>query len=1034
MLTRLVGFSLSNRLIVLSLAALLLLFGILAAAGAPIDVFPEFAPPQVVVQTEAPGLSASEVESLVTIPLEQAVNGTPGLLTLRSSSAPGLSVLMAIFSDGTDIYRARQVVSERLLGARARLPEGVEAPELAPVVSASSTVVTLGLTAAPGFDPLELRALADWTLRPRILAVPGVSRVTTFGGGVKQYQVLVSPRALRDYDVGIDQVVSAASRASALAASGFLRAGEQVLPIRSQGLVTTLDDLGRSLLAEREGVPITLGQVARVQFGAEFKVGDATVDGEPGVVLEVDKLPGANSIAVTRALDAALDDLSAGLPAGVALHRDLFRQASFIERAVGNLQRALLLGGLLVAAVLLLFLLDLKTAAISLTAIPLSLLAAILALRASGATLNTMTLGGLAIAIGEVVDDAIIDVENILRRLRLNRRLAAPRPAARVILEASLEVRSAVVYATFIVALVFLPVFFLSGIQGRLFAPLGYAYVGATLSSLLVALTVTPALASLALSGASAERAEGRLVGLLKRLYGRVLERLLRHPVGVAAGGALLFAGALLLLPLFGVELLPEFEEGNVIVHMAGLPGTALETSVSAGIEVEKVLHRIPGVVSAAQKAGRAELGEDTWGPEHSELILALDPRLGRFAPLLAEVRRRLAAFPGFAFSVKQFLKERMEEVISGTRAQVVLRLQGPDLAVLRSEAAQDAAAMASVPGSDQVQVERQTDVPQVEVRFERDAAARYGLGMQDLMRATTASLWGVRAGQVYEGQRVFDIWVRGEDAAREDLEAIGQTLVERPAGGRVPLSALARIEIGQAPNIIERQGGSRQILVTANAVGRDVGGLVLEARRKVEARRLPAGYFRTWEGEYEAQRDARRELLLMGLGAGAGVFLLLCLDFGSARLAWLVLLNLPLALVGGVGAAAAGGGRLSIGSLVGFITLFGISTRNSIMLVSHYRHLRVTEGMPPGRDLVLQGSLDRLAPILMTALVTGLGLLPLALWGGRAGQEIEHPMAVVILGGLASSTVLNLLVLPPVYARWWKERGGDPRPSSPAA
>jgi CzcA family heavy metal efflux pump len=1027
LLSRLVGFSLSNRLIILVLSGLLVLFGALSASRAPIDVFPEFAPPQVEIQTEAPGFSSSEVESLVTVPLEQALNGSPGLTILRSSSAAGISVIAAIFSDSTDIYRARQAVSERLQVAAARLPAGVEAPGMTPVVSASSTLLDIGLTAAPGFDPMELRTLADWTLRPRILAIPGVSRVSTFGGGVKQYQVLVSPRALRDYDVGIDQVVSAASSASALAASGFLRSGEQLLPIRAQGLVTSLTDLERSVVLYRNGVPVTLGQVARIQLGPEFKVGDATIDGVPGVLLEVDKLPGANTLEVTRALEGALAEVSGGLPEGVRLHPRLFRQATFVERAVGNLEHVLWIGGILVALVLLFFLLDLRSAVITLTAIPLSLLSAILVLRAAGATLNTMTLGGLAIAIGEVVDDAIIDVENILRRLRQNRLREDPLPPLRVILRASLEVRSAVVYATFIVALVFLPVFFLSGIQGKLFAPLGYAYVTATLSSLLVALTVTPALSSFFLTGSSAGRKEGALVSWLKRLYGRLLAPLLRRPGMVAGLAVLLFAASLALLPLFGVELLPDFQEGDMIIHMAGLPGTSLETGVRSAMEVEKDLHQVPRVISTALKAGRSELGEDTWGPEQAELMLALDPREENYGPLVAEVRRRLASFPGFSFSVKQFLKERMEEVISGATAEVVVRIQGPDLAVLREEAARDAAAMVSIRGADQVQVERQVEMPQVEIRFDREAAARYGLTMEDLRRAATVSLWGVRAGQVYEGQRVFDIWVRGEDGMKEDPASIGRILVDTPYGGRVPLSTVARIEIGREPSSISRQGGTRQILVTAAATGRDVGSFVTEARAVLEARRLPSGYFRTWEGEYEAQKNTRRELLLLGLGAGVGVFILLCLDFGSARLALLVLANLPLALVGGVAAAAAGGGLLSIGSLVGFITLFGISTRNSIMLVSHYRHLETEEGMTPGTDLVLKGSLDRLSPILMTALVTGLGLLPLALWGGRAGQEVEHPMAEVILGGLASSTLLNLLVLPPVYLRGWKGRPGRP-------
>jgi len=1018
-LSRLVDFSIVNRLVVLVLAGALLVFGFLAALSAPIDVFPEFAPPRIAVQTEAPGLTSTQVESLVTIPLEQALNGAPGLIRLRSSSSAGLSLLDAVFSEHTDVDRARQAVGERLLAAAARLPAGVDEPRMAPTVSASSTVLIIGLTATEGFDPLELRELADWTLRPRILAVPGVARLTTFGGGVKQYQVLFSPRALRDYDVGIQQVIEAASSASAVAAAGELRAGEQALPIRAQGLVGSLADLERSVVTYRNGVPVTLGQVARVRLGPAFKVGEGSVDGLPGIVVEIEKMPGSNSVEVTKALDEALAEIAKALPEGVTLHAGLFRQADFITRSVRNLEMALLAGAVLVAAVLLLFLLDLRSAAISLTAIPLSLLAAVLVLRGLGATLNTMTLGGLAIAIGEVVDDAIIDVENIIRRLRERSfdRLA-PDPRS-VILHASIEVRSAVVFATFIVALVFLPVFFISGLQGRLFAPLAYAYVVATLSSLLVALTVTPALASLLLSGESSERSETLLVRRLKGVYSRVLSPLLGRPRIVATGAVALVLLALLLLPWFGVELLPDFQESNVIVHMVGLPGTSLDTSVRAAREAERAIHGIDGVVSTGVKVGRAELGEDAWGPEQSEMIVALDPRRGAYGPVLAEVRRHFAAFPGFVFSVKQFLRERIEEVISGSHGEVALRLQGPDLEILRAEAARDAGVMASIRGADQVQVEREVDVPQVEIRFDREAAARDGLTMENLREMTTATLFGVRAGEVYEGQKVFDVWVKGEEEFREDPRAIGGMPIDLPSGGRVPLETVARIEIGQEPNTINRQSGTRQIVVTSNAVGRDIGGFAEEARRRVEARRLPPGYFRTWEGEYEAQKTTRDELLLLGAAAAVGIFLLLCTDFGAARPALLVMANLPLALVGGIAAAAAGGGRLSIGSLVGLITLFGISTRNSIMLVSHYHRLESEDGAVRGPDLILRGSLDRLSPILMTALVTGLGLLPLAIGGGRAGQEIEHPMAVVILGGLASSTLLNLLVLPPVYLRW---------------
>jgi CzcA family heavy metal efflux pump len=894
---------------------------------------------------------------------------------------------------------------------------------MTPTVSASSTLLDVGLTAAPGFDRLELRALADWTLRPRLLAVPGVARVTVFGGGVKQYQVLLSQESLRAFGLSLDEAVAAAGESTALAAAGFVETGEQSLPIRAEGRISSLDDLRSSIVAFRDGVPVRLDQVAQVREGAEYKVGDASVNGAPGVILEIDKAPRANTLEVTRALEAALREVASSLPPGVTLMPHLFRQATFVERAIRNLRAALGWGVALVSIVLFLFLLDLRVTAISLAAIPLSLLAAVAVLRGTGATLNTMTLGGLAIALGEVVDDSIIDVENIKRRLRL-RRAGGPRaPRDQVVLAASLEVRGAVVHATVIVALTVAPLFFLTGLQGRLFAPLGAAYILATLASLLVALTVTPALASFLLTEKSEASGESPLLRALKRGYIALLEPLLGRPwPGLVAAGALVLLAAIL-LPRLGVELLPDFQEADVIVHMIAPYGTALDRSVAAGQELERGLRTLPAVRSTALKAGRAELGEDTWGPENGELMLALDPALGRYDAALEAVRRRLEGFPGFVFTVRQFLRERMEEVITGARAPVVLKLAGPDLEVLRAEAERDATALRAVPGASQVQVERQALIPQVDVIFDREAAARHGLTMERLRRLVTTSLWGVRAGQVYEGQRVFDLWVRVGDGPPAGADAIGSILLDTPDGGRTPLSTLARVTLASQPAAIDREGGTRQAVVTASPFGRDIGGFVEEARHRLASRPLPAGYFRSWGGEYEVERETRRELLWLALAAGACVLLVLLLESGSSRLTLVMLANVPMALVGGVGAAWLAGGRLSIGSLVGFITLFGLSMRNSILLVSHFRRLETAEGMAPGRDLVLAGCLDRLAPVLMTALVTGLALLPLVLGGTRAGQEIERPMAVVILGGLVSSTALSLLVLPLLYLKAGRRR-----------
>jgi len=1021
MLARLVGFSLAHRGVVVAAAFLLLLPGLRLAATAPIDVFPEFAPTEVSIQTEAPGLSAAEVEALVSIPLEHAINGAPGLRTMRSTSAAGISALACIFADSVPVAAARQAIAERLAVAARDLPAGVQPPGITPTVSASSTLLDVGLTAAEGSDPLELRAFADWTLKPRLLAVPGVARVTVFGGGVKQYQVLVAPASLRAFGLSLDQAVAAASESSVLAAAGFMETGEQSLPIRAEGRVTSAADLGASIVAFRDGVPVRLDQVATVRTGAEYKVGDATVNGAPGVILEIDKAPGANALEVTSSLEAALEETGRALPAGVTLTPHLFRQATFVERSIHNLGTALLTGAGLVMVVLFLFLYDLRTTAISLMAIPLSLLAAVAVLRGAGATLNTMTLGGLAIALGEVVDDAIIDVENILRRLRERRPGGAGPERDEVLLHASLEVRSAVVHATAIVVLAVTPLFFLSGLQGSLFSPLGAAYVLATLASLLVAVTVTPALASLLLTEKSAARGESPLLRVLKRVYAAALRPLLRRPAPAIALAAALVIVAALLVPHFGVELLPDFQEADLIVHLIAPYGTSLDRSVEAGRALETTLRDVPGVRSTALKAGRAELGEDTWGPENGEMLLSLDPSLGRYDGVLEAVRRRLGNVPGFVFTVRQFLRERIEEVITGVRAPVVLRVAGPDLEVLREEAERDAAALRAVPGAQQVQAERQAFIPQVNIVFDRAAAARHGLTMEGLRRAVTTALWGVRAGQIFEGQRVFDIWVRGGDGPPGDASAIEALAIDTPDGGRVPLRSLARVDLGSEPAAIEREGGTRQALVTASVAGRDIGGFVEEARRRVGSRPLPEGYTRTWGGEYEVERAARRELLLFSLCAGAGVFLVLLMESRSSRLALLMLANVPMALVGGVAAAALAGGTLSIGSLVGFVTLFGLSVRNGLMLITRFRRLETVEGMAPGPGLVLAGSLDRLAPVLMTALVTGLALVPLVAGGARAGQEIEHPMAVVIVGGLISSTLLNLLVLPLLYLKAWK-------------
>src|SRR5262245_37989859 len=968
MVARIVLFSLHNRLIVLSLATLLLMVGIVAANHSPLDIFPEFSPPLVEVQTEAPGLSAEEVEALVTIPLEHALNGTSFLTTLRSSSAPGISVITAIFADGSEMLTDRMLANERLVTVASALPQGAGPPRLTPMTSSTGTLMVIGLTATTGISPMELRTLADWVIRPRLLAVSGVAGVVVYGGQIKEYQILVSPERLRRFDLTLEEVEAASREATALMGAGYLDRPTQRLPIRGDGVVREIADLQAALVSMRDGMPLTLGQVADVRLGAALKVGDATVEGEDGVLLIIAKQPDANTLEVSTRVEQVLDNLRGALPAGVQLHRRLFRQAAFIESALANMRRALLLGAVLVIVVLLAFLADLRTAFISLTAIPLSLLTAVAVLWVYGVPLNTMTLGGLAIAIGVVVDDAIIDVENIHRRLRENRLLLTPRPALQVVYDASVEVRSAVVYASFIVALVVLPLFFLSGVQGRIFAPLGAAYLLSILASLGVALTVTPALAFTLLPRNHNEAEEARLVRTLKRFYRRLLPCPLAHPrlvIGITV--ALLVVSSIAFLFLRS-DFLPEFHEGNLIVQMTGPPGTSLEESIRIGKRISTLLKQIPGVVSVGQFAGRASLSEDTWGAEASEFNVTLDPMLGTYVEVTEHIREQLSAIPGFSFNVLSYLKERMDEVMSGATAQVVVKLFGSDVVTLRTLGEKAAATIETIPGVVDVYVEPQVEIPEVTLRFDRRAVARYGLTMGRLKTLVTTAFFGAPVAQVYEEGRVFNLVVRFADEARRDVEALGNTLIIAPGGARVPLRALADVQVEKRPNVINRENVARRLVVQCNVSGKDVAGTTQEIERRLgEHITLPQGYHVEVGGEYQEQLSSRRELLLLGAAALLGIFLLLYADFHSLRATLLVLVSLPLAFLGTVWAVVLSGGNLSLGSLVGFLALLGITARNGIMLVSHYRHLQQETGVPFGRELIAQGSLDRLIPILMT-------------------------------------------------------------------
>jgi len=1020
MLNRIVQFSLRHRAVVVALGIIVIAYGLYVAARTRLDVFPEFAPPQVVIQTEAPGLSSEEVEQLVTTPIETGLNGTAGLAAIRSQSIQGLSVVTLVFRDKTDIFRDRQMVTERLGEVISHLPLGAGPPRLGPLTSSTSLTLVLGLTST-NRTPMELRTYADWTMRPYVLNVPGVAKVDIFGGDTRQLQVQVKPDRLRAFGLSLDEVLTAAQQATGVRGGGYVDTANQRVVIHTVGQALTLQQLGEVVLVPHTGLSVRLKDVADVRYAPAPKFGDAQINGQSGVVLLAYAQYQANTLEVTHALDAALAQMKPALAAEqMQLNARLFRPANFIEDSLHNVNFSLLIGGALVAGVLFLFLLDWRIAFISFISIPLSLLAAMIVLDWSGVSLNTITLGGFAIAIGVVVDDAIIDVENILRRLRENLARPQPRPLFQVVLDASLEVRSAVVYATFIVALVFLPVLLMGGVEGRLFAPLGSSFILAILASLGVALTVTPALCFLFLSKV-APHVEPHYVSGLKAWHRRWLAGAGQRPRTVIGLAALLCLGAVATLPFFGGEFLPDFHEGHFVLHMNAVPGTSLAESVRLGKLVTAELLKNPDIRSVSQEAGRAENGEDADGPQYSELHVDLRPLHGDEAEAAAaKIRQTLGQFPGLIFSVDSFLAERMQETISGTTAGFVVDIFGNDLDVLDQKAGEVRQVLAGVHGAVDVNLPTQPDVPEMEVRLLPERLLQYGFRPTEVLDAIQTAYEGSIVSQIYQGNQVFDVAVNLDENDRRNPETIGALPLRNAQGTLVPLRALADIHPASGRYNVMHEGAQRLQQVTCNVEGRDVASFAAEVQRKIAARvSLPSGVFAVYTGSAQAEAQAKHALLVHSLMAGAGIVLLLALLFGSRRQVLLILANLPFALVGGVLAVFASGGLLSVGSLVGFVTLFGITMRNSIMMISHYEHLVNVENLPWGLDTALLGATERLIPILMTALVTALGLLPLALGSGEAGREIEGPMAIVILGGLVTSTLLNLLVLPVLALRF---------------
>lgn len=1027
-MNRIIRWAIENRLVTLCLAALVLLTGAYTAARMPVDVFPDLTAPTVTVITEAHGMAPTEVETQITFPIETALNGAAGVRRVRSATAVGLSIVWTEFEWGTDIRSARQIVAEKVALVANSLPPDVERPVLAPVSSVMGEILFLALTSETN-SPMELRAFAETGIRRRLLAVPGVSQVIPIGGAEKQFQAVLEQDHLVEQDVALNEVIHALTGGNENISAGVINERGSEWLVTGIGRIRTLDDIANTVIRTEEGVPVLIGQLGDVRIGEAPKRGDGSANGKRAVILGVHKQPGANTLEVTRRLDAVVDDIVAKLPPGMALQRDIFRQADFIQVAVRNVQLALLEGIVFVVIVVFVFLANARATLITITAIPLSLAAAVLALKAFGGTVNTMTLGGMAIAIGALVDDAVIDVENVFRRLRENSLLRPERRRApfAVVLDASVEIRSSIVFATFIIALVFVPVFFLSGVEGRLLQPLGISFIVALIASLLVAVTVTPAMCLWLLprSKKVMEGVEPKIIQRFKAAYGHLLDPVMRHPWAVTIPALGLLIGALAALPLFGRGFLPEFNEGTLTISAVTLPGTSLPESDALGRQIEKVLMSHPEVVNVARRTGRAELDEHAQGVESSELDVSL--RLGKRskAEFLGSLRESLATVPGVNVTIGQPISHRIDHMLSGTRANVAIKLFGPDLYKLRELGAKVRDAAQTVSGAVDVALEQQIDVPTLRVKFDRPELARHGLTIREAAQYLEASVQGVTVSRVIEGQREFDLVVKIDKGEAARTDTLDQLLVRTPSGAMVPFRSFATLVKDTTPNIISREQVERKIVVSCNVAGRDVTGVVKDIATLAEPILAGApGYRIEFGGQFESAAEANRLLLAVGAAVVVAVILLLFLVFGSVRDAAIVLLNLPFALIGGVLGVWWSGGILNIASMIGFITVFGISTRNGIMLLTHIQHLQREEGVTRFAEAVRRGATERLAPIVMTALAAALALIPLAFGGGRAGNEIQTPMATVILCGLMTSLPLDLIIAPALYLRFGRPVG----------
>ncbi len=1032
--------SLRFRFIVVALGVTMMTFGFGQLKNTPIDVFPEFAPPRVEVQTSSFGLSASEIESLITIPMEQALNGLPNLAVLRSKSVPQLSSIELIFERGTNLFDARQLVQERLAGITATLPTWAAPPFILQPLSATSRVMKIGIS-SDEYSVIDMSMLSYWKIRGRLLRVPGVANVAIWGEQLRMMQVQVDPERLAANDVTLNQVMETSADALAagilrfspgahIGTGGFIETPTQRLQVEHQLPIVKPSDLGQVVIEERNGKPLRLSDVATLVEAPQPMIGDAVINDGPGLMLIVEKLPWGNTLDVTEGVEAAINEMRPGLP-GIEIDTTIFRPATFVETAINNLGKSLLLGSLLVVVVLALFLFDWRSALISVITIPLSLMAAMMVLAWRDASINTMILAGLIIALGAIVDDAIVDIENIIRRLREARAVGSGRSTASIILESSLEVRGAVVYASLIEALALLPVFFLDGLTGAFFRPLAFSYALAVIVSMSIALVVTPALSMILLSVGKLGHRGSPLVRVLQRWYSSALTAIVKKPTPALLGACTIILAGAVVVPRLGQELLPDFKERDFLMHWVTKPGTSLAEETRITTQASKELRAIPGVRNFGAHIGQALLADEVVGVDFGENWISVDPEAD-YDETLAKIQEVVDGYPGLRRDVQTYLKERTREVLAGSSDAIVVRIFGPDLAVLTDKSEEIFDVLASIDGVVEEHVELITNVPQVEVEVDLAAAQRYGIKPGDVRRAASTIVSGEEVGDLFHDGQAFDVQVWSAPGIRDSVTDIENLQLDTPDGGHVRLAEIADVRIASTPNAIKREAASRRLDVDANVRGRDLGSVVDELEDRLDEVEFPLGYHAVLLGEYAERQAAQSRLSKWALVAAGGIFLLLMMSFRSFRLALLSFFTLPMALVGGALAVFYAGGIISLGSLVGFFTVLGIVARNGIMLVSHYQHLEREEGEIFGPHLVIRGAVERLAPILMTALTTGLALAPLVMSGELPGQEIEYPMAIVILGGLVVATILNLFIVPSLYLQFGRSRRDKAAASGP--